>query len=94
MRHIVGRALEVVAHHRFHIGGGDGSTWFDPKRERLTLGTVNPREILVHAVGVTVEESPYAGIAAAERAEIGHGVGFREVKLLVLTFEIALLAGE
>ena len=48
----------------------------------------------VHAVGHGAEEGPHAGVAAAHGPEIGRAVGVGEAERLVLTLEVAHLAGE
>ena len=46
------------------------------------------------AVGEDVEGAPDAGVAAADRAEIGRAIGLLEAEFLVGTVEITLAAGE
>ena len=86
----------MVAHHPFEVVGGELAFGLDPQGHVFALALGDPSE---PAVGLAlgeelVEVGPYAGVAAAEGADVGDGICAREVEVLVLSVEETLLAGE
>lgn len=94
LSHVKGSVLKMIAHSPLHVAHIDHRVGLNPQGHRLALAVHYPGEILVHALGVLVEERPHASVTSAQCAEVGYGVGLGEVEVLVLAVEIALTAGK
>ena len=92
--HIVGCAVEVVAHGVFHFAQCKFTRGTYIEGEGRLALTFEITQILVHIAVITTEETPYAGFATAQCAIVEYAVSLGEAEIFVDTVEVSLFTGK